>query len=172
MTQTPDKTILEMRHISKAFGGVQALQDVSFTCRKGQVHALVGENGAGKSTLIKILSGAYQADSGEIVYKGQRFASLSTRAALDNGIRIIYQELNLIPYLNVAENIFLGHEPRTRLGLIDIRRLYNQAGELLKRLGVNIGLTTPVGELTVASQQMGEIAKTLSQQAHLIVMDE
>src|SRR6266478_4292898 len=111
--------ILEMRNISKAFGGVQALRDVSFTCQPGKVHALVGENGAGKSTLIKILAGAYQADSGEIIYKGQRHASLTTRQALDSGIRIIYQELNLIPYLSVAENIFLGREPRNHLGLID-----------------------------------------------------
>ncbi len=172
MTQATDTTILEMRDISKAFGGVQALRNVSFTCRKGTVHALVGENGAGKSTLIKILAGAYQADSGEIVYKGDRYTSLSTREALDIGIRIIYQELNLIPYMTVAENIYLGREPRTNLGLIDTRRMYRQGGELLERLGVRLNLRMPVGELTVAAQQMVEIAKALSQQADLIVMDE
>jgi len=169
---TSDDIILEMRHISKAFAGVQALRDVSFTCRRGQVHALVGENGAGKSTLIKILAGAYQADSGDIIYKGQKYTSLTTREALDKGIRIIYQELNLVPYLTVAENIFLGREPRTRTGLIDSRRLYEQAAEVLKRLAVDIDLRAPVGELTVARQQMVEIAKALSQQADLIVMDE
>src|SRR5215212_6098556 len=170
---TPDNTnILEMQHISKSFAGVHALRDVSFTCRRAKVHALVGENGAGKSTLIKILAGAYQADSGDIRFKGQQYASLTTRAALDLGIRIIYQELNLIPYMTVAENIFLGREPRTRLGLIDTRRMYTLAGQLLQRLGVTLDLSTPVSELTVASQQMIEIAKALSQQADLIVMDE
>src|SRR5260221_10882320 len=167
-----EPTILEMRDISKSFAGVQALRSVWFTCRRGRVHALVGENGAGKSTLIKILAGAYQADSGEIVFNGKRYTSLTTREALDNGIRIIYQELNLIPYMSVAENIFLGREPRTRVGLIDGKRLYKQAGELLKRLGVKIDVRTPVGELTVAGQQMVEIAKALSQRAELIVMDE
>jgi ribose transport system ATP-binding protein len=164
--------ILEMRDISKSFAGVQALRSVSFTCRRGKVHALVGENGAGKSTLIKILAGAYQADSGEIVFNGKRYTSLTTREALDNGIRIIYQELNLIPYMSVAENIFLGREPKTRLGLIDGKGLYEQARELLTGLGVKIDVRTPVGELTVAGQQMVEIAKALSQRAELIVMDE
>lgn len=169
---TSDNTILEMRNISKAFAGVQALRDVSFTCRRGQVHALVGENGAGKSTLIKILAGAYQADNGDILYKGQHYTHLTTRQALDNGIRIIYQELNLIPYMTVAENIFLGREPRTPLSLVDTKRLYEQAAEVLKRLDVQMELRAPVGELTVARQQMVEIAKALSQQADLIVMDE
>jgi ABC-type sugar transport system ATPase subunit len=172
MSETSENIILEMRNISKAFAGVQALNNVSFSCRRGQVHALVGENGAGKSTLIKILAGAYQADSGDILYKGKHYSYLTTREALDNGIRIIYQELNLIPYLTVAENIFLGREPRTRFGMIDNKQLHTQAAELLKRLGVQLDLTTLVGELTVARQQMVEIAKALSQQADLIVMDE
>src|ERR1700730_13060318 len=119
-----DAPILEMRNISKAFGGVQALRDVSFSCRKGKVHALLGENGAGKSTLIKILAGAYQADSGEILFKGKRFSHLTTREALNGGIRIIYQELNLVPDMTIAENIFLGHEPRIGPGVINIRRMY------------------------------------------------
>src|SRR5512146_2103122 len=100
MTTSP--FILEMNNISKSFGGVNALRSVSFACRRGVVHALVGENGAGKSTLIKILAGAYQADSGEIVFKGKRHSNLTTREALDSGIRIIYQEMNLVPYLTVA----------------------------------------------------------------------
>jgi ribose transport system ATP-binding protein len=165
-------TILEMHHISKAFAGVQALAEVSFVCRAGTVHALLGENGAGKSTLIKILAGAYQADSGEIVYKERRFHHWNTRAALASGVRIIYQELNLIPDLSVVENVFLGHEPRTRLGLIDNRRMRSAAGDLFERLGIRFNLDAPVGELSVASQQMVEIAKALSQQADLIVMDE
>src|SRR5687768_12985372 len=112
MTEPTSDTILEMQNISKSFGGVHALRDVSFVCRPGTVHALVGENGAGKSTLVKILAGAYQADSGTIVYKGTQYDSLTTRQALDKGIAIIYQELNLLPYMSVAENIFLGREPR------------------------------------------------------------
>ncbi len=164
--------ILEMRDISKSFGGVQALRNVSFACRSGTVHALVGENGAGKSTLMKILAGAYQADTGEIIYKGQRYTNLGTRQALEQGISIIYQELNLIPYMDAAQNIYLGREPLDRLGLINRSRLYDDARQLLSRLGVELDLTTPVGEFTVATQQMIEIAKALSQQADLIVMDE
>lgn len=164
--------ILEMRGISKSFGGVQALRDVSFACRRGTVHALVGENGAGKSTLMKVLAGAYQADAGEIVYKGQHYSQLSTRQALDRGISIIYQELNLISYMDAAQNIFLGREPLSRFGLINRKRLYDDARRLLARLGVDLDLTVPVGEFTVAALQMIEIAKALSQQADLIVMDE
>jgi ribose transport system ATP-binding protein len=164
--------LLEMRHIYKAFAGVPALADVSFACRQGTVHALLGENGAGKSTLIKILAGAYQADQGEIVFKGETLTRLTARAALDKGIRIIYQELNLIPDLTVVENIFLGNESRGRWRLIDQRQMHTQAVALFARLGITLDLTAPVGELTVAQQQMVEIAKALSQQADLIVMDE
>ena len=167
-----DALILEMRNISKAFGGVQALRDVSFSCRKGKVHALLGENGAGKSTLIKILAGAYRADSGEIVFKGQRHAGFSARGAIATGISIIYQELNLVQFMTVAENIFLGREPRNRLGVIDTRQIAKESAELLDQLGVRVSPSAHVGDLTVASQQMVEIAKALSQKADLIVMDE
>lgn len=168
----PTASLLEMQSISKRFAGVPALTEVSFACRAGTVHALLGENGAGKSTLMKILVGAYQADSGVIVYQGERYERFTTRQALVKGIRIIYQELNLIPELSVLENIFLGHEPRTRLGLIDQRQMRTQAQALLTRLGITLALDTPVGELPVAGQQMVEIAKALSQRADLIVMDE
>jgi ribose transport system ATP-binding protein len=167
-----DSPILEMRNISKAFGGVQALRDVSFSCRKGRVHALLGENGAGKSTLIKILAGAYWADSGEIVFKGRRHAGFSAREAMASGISIIYQELNLVRFMTVAENIFLGREPRNRLGIIDTRRMAKESAELLNRLGVRLSPSAYIGDLTVANQQMVEIAKALSQNADLIVMDE
>lgn len=169
MTQ-PD-IILDMRHISKAYAGVPALRDVSFSCVRGQVHALVGENGAGKSTLMKILAGAVQADSGEIVFKGRSFSHLTPRLSLDMGISIIYQELALSPYLTVAENIFLGREPN-RAGVIQTGQMRKQAAELLERLHVHIDVDEPVSELTVAKQQMVEIAKALSRQADLIVMDE
>jgi ABC-type sugar transport system ATPase subunit len=167
-----DAPILEMRNISKAFGGVHALRDVSFSCRKGKVHALLGENGAGKSTLIKILAGAYRADSGEIVFKGQRHASFSAREAMATGISIIYQELNLVQFMTVAENIFLGREPRNRLGVIDTRRIAKESVGLLDRLGVRLSPSAQIGDLTVANQQMVEIAKALSQKADLVVMDE
>ena len=123
MNQTESKYILEMHHISKSFGGVSALQDVSFKCSPGTVHALVGENGAGKSTLIKILSGALKADSGEIIFKGKNHSSFSTREALNQGISVIYQELALVLQMTVAENIFLGREPRNAFGLVDQVRL-------------------------------------------------
>jgi ribose transport system ATP-binding protein len=169
MTDVP---ILEMRNISKAFGGVQALHNVSFSCRKGKVHALLGENGAGKSTLIKILAGAYQADSGEIVFKGRRHAGFTARQAMATGISIIYQELNLIQFMTVAENIFLGREPRHRFGVIDTRRMAKESADLLDRLGIGLSPSAHIGDLTVASQQMVEIAKALSQNAELIIMDE
>ena len=167
-----DAPILEMLNISKTFGGVQALRDVSFSCRKGKVHALLGENGAGKSTLIKILAGAYQADSGEIVFKGRRYAGFTAREAMATGISIIYQELNLVQFMTVAENIFLGREPRNRLGVIDTQRMTNESMNLLNRLRIPLSPSAQIGDLTVASQQMVEIAKALSQNADLIVMDE
>ena len=169
---TQPTTLLEMRHIYKAFAGVPALVDVSFACHQGTVHALLGENGAGKSTLIKILAGAYQADQGDVVFKGKSVTGLTARQALDKGIRIIYQELNLIPDLTVVENIFLGNEPWGRWGLIDQRQMHTGALSLFDRLGITLDPTALVGELTVAQQQMVEIAKALSQQADLIVMDE
>jgi ribose transport system ATP-binding protein len=167
-----DAPILEMRNISKAFGGVQALRDVSFSCRKGKVHALLGENGAGKSTLIKILAGAYQADSGEIVFKGRRYAGFTARQARTTGISIIYQELNLVQFMTVAENIFLGREPRNRFGVIDTRRMAKESANMLNRLGIQLSPSAHIGDLTVAGQQMVEIAKALSQNADLIIMDE
>ncbi|MEZ4622617.1 MAG: sugar ABC transporter ATP-binding protein [Caldilineaceae bacterium] len=164
--------LLAMHHITKTFGGVHALTDVSFACQAGTVHALLGENGAGKSTLMKILAGAYQADRGEIVFKGERYTHFSTRQALDLGIRIVYQELNLLPMMSVAENIFLGHEPRNRFGVIDQRHLVRETRNLLARLGIALDPHELVGDLPVASQQIVEIAKALSEQADLIVMDE
>ncbi len=164
--------ILEMRNISKSFGGVHALHNVSLECSPGTVHALVGENGAGKSTLIKILSGALSADSGEIFFKGELHRSFSTREALNRGISVIYQELALVSQMTVAENIFLGREPRNAFGLIDHSRIRSEAEALLSQLGLKIDLDTEVGDLSVAFQQMVEIAKALSKNADLIVMDE
>ena len=172
MGESSNSFILEMRNITKSFGGVQALRDVSFQCKPGTVHALVGENGAGKSTLVKILAGALLADSGEILFKGESHQHFSTREAINSGISIIYQELALVPQMTVAENIFLGREPRHRLGLVNSKRLRTEAADLLNQLGIELKLDLEVGKLTVAYKQMVEIAKALSKNADLIVMDE
>ena len=164
--------ILEMLNISKSFAGVQALKDVSIHCRPGQVHGLVGENGAGKSTLMKILAGAYLADAGEIIYKGEGREGASAGDVIDSGISIIYQELALVQQMSVAENIFLGREPRHAFGVLNLIDLHQGAAELLARLGISLDTRLPVSELTVAQRQLVEIAKALSQNADLIVMDE
>ncbi|NLL48796.1 MAG: sugar ABC transporter ATP-binding protein [Firmicutes bacterium] len=164
--------ILEMRKISKAFYGVQALNNVDFDVLRGETHALLGENGAGKSTLMKILSGAYQRDAGEIFFDGDKIEIPTPLAAQRIGISIIYQEFNLIPGLSVAENIFLGREPVKGNGLINWRVLNKDAQELLERLHADISPTTLVDQLSVAEQQFVEIAKALSFGSKLIIMDE
>lgn len=167
-----DDFVLEMRQITKSFPGVLALNNVSFACRRGEVHALVGENGAGKSTLMKILAGAFQPDGGQIVLNGRPVQLRHPNEAQAHGISIIYQDFNLLPHLSVMENIFIGNEPRTRAGLLDWRAMRRQAQALLNRLGVSLDLQARVGRLTVAQQQMVEIAKALSREAAIVVMDE
>jgi len=164
--------VVDMRQITKVFPGVVALDSVNFDCDRGEVHALVGENGAGKSTLVKILSGVYEPDGGEILLNGKQVRIPSPYAAQQLGISIIYQELNLLPDLNVAENVFLGREPRNFLGFLDIHSLENQAHDVLHRLGVDINPRTPLRRLTVAQQQMVEIAKAISLNAQIVIMDE
>jgi ribose transport system ATP-binding protein len=164
--------LVEMRHITKTFPGVVALDDVTFECRKGKVHAVVGENGAGKSTLMKILAGVYQPDQGEIVLRGESVRIRNPHEAQRMGISIIYQELNLLPDLSVAANVFLGREPRSPLGFLNAQELEEGAQEVLHRLGVDINPRTRVGRLSVAQQQLVEIAKALSLNAELIIMDE
>ncbi len=163
--------ILEMRAITKQFPGVIALQDVSFTCVPGEVHALVGENGAGKSTLMKILSGAYRPDAGELVVRQQPVVFDHPQAAQQHGISIIYQEFNLLPYRSVAHNIFLGREPM-RGQMVDERRMVQDTAVLLEELGVEINPTALVANLRVAQQQEVEIAKALSLNADILIMDE
>jgi ribose transport system ATP-binding protein len=164
--------LLQMRGIRKAFPGVLALDGVSFELRRGEVHALLGENGAGKSTLMKILSGAYPRDAGEILIDGRPAALDSPRAAQALGISTIYQEFNLVPHLSAAENICLGREPMLRAGVIDRRRLNNAARTLLQSLGTDVDPEVPVDALGVAEQQMVEIAKALSLRARILIMDE
>ncbi|MFC8922396.1 multiple monosaccharide ABC transporter ATP-binding protein [Cellulosimicrobium sp. NPDC057127] len=166
--------ILEMRSITKEFPGVKALSGVDLEIRRGEIHAICGENGAGKSTLMKVLSGVYPHGTydGEIRYEGEtvRFGSINDSEA--EGIVIIHQELALVPYLSVAENIFLGNEARGSLGLIDWNRANHLAAELLGRIGLQENPTTPIGELGVGKQQLVEIAKALSKEVKLLILDE
>lgn len=165
--------ILHMAHISKRFPGVQALDDVTFEVAKGGIHALVGENGAGKSTLMKILIGAISRDTGTIILRGQPVEIDSPRRAQALGISMIHQELALIPYLNVGQNIYLGREPRGALpGFINWPTLYAQAREQLDKLNIAVAPTTTVADLSIAQRQMVEVAKALSLNADIIVMDE
>ena len=163
---------LELRDISKSFPGVKALSNVTFICRKGEVHGLVGENGAGKSTLIKVLSGAHLPDEGEIILNGQSVSIRSPHDALDLGVGVIYQEFTLVPYLSAVENIFLGHE-RTRGGFVRFGTMLKDAQALVyDTLGIRFDLTCPVAYLSVAQRQMVEIAKALALDAEILVMDE
>ena len=166
------RPLLQMRGISKAFPGVQALDDVSLDVGAGEVVALVGENGAGKSTLIKILSGCYHADAGKITLDGEQLGHTSPQRAQQLGIAVIYQEFNLAPPLSIAENLFVGRQPRTRLGLVDFRRMAAEAQAVLDELRLPLDARRLVGSLSVAEQQMVEIAKAVSFQARIIVMDE
>jgi ribose transport system ATP-binding protein len=164
--------LLDIKGISKAFPGVQALKDVSFSVRAGEVHALVGENGAGKSTLMKILAGVYHPDDGQLYWEGQPLVLANPAAAQHQGISIIYQEFNLLPHLTVAENVLLNHEPRTRFGTLDWSALNKYTRELMDLLETQLDAEAVVGRLSVAQQQIVEIVKALSIDAHLIIMDE
>jgi ribose transport system ATP-binding protein len=165
---------LEMRHIAKKFGGVRALSDVSLTAQTGEVHAICGENGAGKSTLMKILAGAITAYDGQIRLNGRSVRFSGPRDAEDSGIRIIYQELNLVPQLTVADNIFLGREKTWggRLGWLDDRVMEDRSRQLFARLGASIDPTAKLGDLRIGDQQMVEIAKALAFDAAVVIMDE
>jgi len=166
------ENIVEMQKVSKAFPGVLALDQVDFSCLPGEVHAVVGENGAGKSTLMKTLAGVYQPEKGKIFLRGKEISFSSPKDAQNSGISIIYQEFNLIPELSVAENIFLGREPSKRWWLIDTARLNQRSTELLADLEADLDIQSKVKDLGVAQQQMVEIAKALSLNADVIVMDE
>ncbi|WP_456287664.1 sugar ABC transporter ATP-binding protein [Paenibacillus sp. AK002] len=165
--------LIQMEGIMKEFPGVLALNNCRFDLRAGEVHALMGENGAGKSTLMKILTGVYQKDAGTIEFKGRPVELSNPKVAQDVGISMIHQELNLAPDLTVAQNIFIGREPRRKLRLfLDDRALHRQVKELFERMGLDMDPSIKVSELTVAKQQMVEIAKALSYNADVLVMDE
>ena len=167
-------TLLEMRNIDKSFPGVYALKEVDFVLESGQVHILLGENGAGKSTLIKILAGIYQSDSGEILLEGSPTVIPDARTGRDLGISVIYQELNLVPDLSVAKNIYLGREPVLPgfLKKVDWEHVERESREVMKRLDVDIDILAPVRSLSVADQQMVEIARALAFDCKILVMDE
>jgi ribose transport system ATP-binding protein len=168
-----DDLLVRMEGIDKSFPGVQALADARFELRPGEVHALVGENGAGKSTLMKVLTGIYRRDAGTIWYKGQEVDIPDPRAGRDLGISMIHQELVLAPHLTVAQNIYLGREPRGRLSVtVDDKRQVEQTEELIERLHLRLDPRAKVRDLKVAQQQMVEIAKALSLDASVLIMDE
>ncbi|GHC67750.1 xylose ABC transporter ATP-binding protein [Streptomyces flavofungini] len=166
--------VLEMRAITKTFPGVTALSDVNLTVRSGEIHAICGENGAGKSTLMKILSGVHPHGSydGEVRFEGEPVALKDIRAAERHGIVIIHQELALVPYLSIAENVFLGNERTTARGLIDWNTTLREAARLLNRVGLRDKPQTPVADLGVGRQQLVEIAKALAKEVKLLILDE
>ena len=166
-------SLVELRGISKSFASVRVLQDISFDVRAGEVHALLGENGAGKSTLIKIMAGVHRADEGEIRVNGELVHFASPRASAASGIAVVHQELLLFPDLSVAENIFMGHAPRTGWGALDWPQMRERARDLLDRLqSHHIDVDAHVGSLSVANRQRVEIARALSQDARVLIMDE
>ncbi len=164
--------VLEMRGIEKVFPGAHALRSVDLSVRPGEVLGLVGENGAGKSTLIKILSGAYQGDAGTITLAGEPVEAATPNAMLERGVAVIYQEPSLAPHLSVAENIFMGRLPTNRFGIVDWPKLRQDTAVVAQRLGLDLDPRTPVRSLSVARRQMVEIAKALSRDATVIVLDE
>lgn len=171
MSPSPGKVLLEMKGIGKTFPGVKALEGVNLTVREGQVHALLGENGAGKSTLIKILSGAYSKDEGQIFFEGKPVEIKDPQDAQALGISTIYQEFNLARDLTVAENIFLGHLPMKGLS-IDWARVKERSREILDTLGVTLSVDALTSTLSVAEQQLVEIAKSLNRKTRILIMDE
>jgi ribose transport system ATP-binding protein len=172
MTSTSEQPVLQMRGISKRYPGARALIGADLEVRAGEVHVVAGENGAGKSTLMKILSGAVRADAGEILLDGQPVELNSPLRARTLGISTIYQELSLVPHLSVAENIFLGKTPTRWAGIVDSRRMREQARRILDGLGVRIDCEAPVRSLRLAQQQMVEVARALGDAARILVMDE
>jgi ABC-type sugar transport system ATPase subunit len=168
-----DKVLLRVQGITKSFPGVRALDNVDFDIRAGEVHILVGENGAGKSTLAKVILGVYKQDAGEIYFKDELVRFQNPLDAIRKNIIAVYQEFTLVPYLNVAQNIFLNREYRSKTGLINHKRMVKEAADLLRGLNCDyIDVKSPIKKLSVAEQQMVEIAKALSFKPEIIVFDE
>jgi ABC-type sugar transport system ATPase subunit len=167
------QALLSLQNITKTFPGVRALNDVSIEVKAGEIHGLLGENGAGKSTLMKVLNGVYQADSGEILWQGKPVKITSPHDAQNVGISMIHQELALVPYLDVGKNIYLGREPKGLLpGMVNWGKMYRDANALVNELGLQVDVRRAVRFFSIAQQQMVEVAKALSLDAQLIIMDE
>ena len=164
--------LLEVRSISKSFEGNLVLSDIDLAAFPGEIHAVVGENGAGKSTLMKILGGVYQPDQGHLFLGGQKFQPRGPKEAIDHGIVVIHQELSLTPHLSTEENIFLGHFPTTPLGTVDRKRMRRDTLTLLRRLSIELEPSRTISQLSVAQQQMVEIAKALSRNPKVLILDE
>ena len=168
-----NEIILEAKGISKFFPGVKALQNVNVTFRRGEVHVLIGENGAGKSTLMKILDGIYKADEGEIILRGEKVTIANPKQATMYGISMIHQELSPVLDMTIAENIFLGKEPKKGAGIVDFAKMNSLSEELLKEVGMrNVSPSTKMKALSTSQMQMVEIAKALSYDSDIIIMDE
>ena len=163
---------LQLKNIRKEFPGVLALDDVSLEAKAGSVHALMGENGAGKSTLIKILAGAYTKDQGTILFDNKEVNIDNPNDSLNLGIKVVYQEIALIPEFTVAENIFLEKFPVNSLGIVNWKKLYNDCNNLLKKIGFNLNVKAKVVDLSISEQQIVEIARAIFQNALVVVMDE
>ena len=171
MQEIKNKKLVDMRHITKIFPGVKALDDVSFDLESGEVHVLMGENGAGKSTLMKVLAGAYTPDGGELFINDEKITQFDPVSMKNKGVGIIYQEFNLVPYLNVAENIFIDHMPKKGL-LLNKKEMHRKASELLKDMKMKVDTHVLAGEIPVAQQQMVEVAKALTNDIKILIMDE
>lgn len=170
MNEQTDR-LLDIRGVSKFFPGVKALDNVSFSLQRGEIMALLGENGAGKSTLIKVLTGVYQRDAGEIVLNGQPIAPRNTAQAQQAGIGTVYQEVNLLPNMSVADNLFIGREPR-RFGMVDRKRMVREARSLLNRYGFELDVNRPLGHYSVAMQQIIAICRAVDLSAQVLILDE
>src|SRR4051812_27174206 len=172
MTDSSQKTpLLEIHNLTKTFPGVPALSSVDFTMYPGEVHAVLGENGAGKSTLIKVITGVYKKDSGSILLQGKEIAPSSPHDAQGLGISTVYQEVNLIPTLSVAENIYLGRQPK-RWGIIDSRPANRKARQLLKTYDIDIDVSQTLASYSVAVQQIAAIARGVDLSAKILILDE
>ena len=171
MSSDRDQPLLALRGVGKSFPGVRALHEVDFTLRRGEIHALMGENGAGKSTLIKVLTGVYGRDAGDFALDGQTIRPRSPHEAQAIGISTVYQEVNLVPYLSVAENIYLGREP-TRFGKVQWSAVKSGARDALARLDVDIDVARPVGSYPIAIQQLVAIARAVDIDAKVLILDE
>src|SRR4030065_2774868 len=168
----PTQELIFIENISKRFGGTQALNNITFKIIPGEIHAIIGENGAGKSTLINILSGIMKQDSGRIYFKGSEISNAAHKKIGELGIATVYQDLNLFPNRDTAQNIFVGHEPLKYGIFIDKANMYEKSAVLLKELGIDIDLKVLVKYLSIANQQLIEIAKIILQKANVVIMDE